>query len=181
MIFFFFRHKNCKGHLWPWMCMLQALDISQLDWAVLTLQCCLTPYAVDQKTICFPSESKWRQLFSTALQTGLLIKVKNWTFSTVAVYHSCFSKCSPANFNWKNKQKTNTGVRAEESRRHHTIIKLLGPKLHHIPAYMGGAVSRNRPVTQPTDSVHHDSSVQRLVQFDFWTCQNLYLFKEIKA
>lgn len=163
------------------MCMLQALDISQLDWAVLTLQCCLTPYAVDQKTICFPSESKWRQLFSTALQTGLLIKVKNWTLSTVAVYHSCFSKCSPANFNWKNKQKTNTGVRAEESRRQHTIIKLLGPKLHHIPAYMGGAVSRNRPVTHPTDSVHHDSTVQRLVQFDFWTCQNLYLFKEIKA
>lgn len=74
----FFRHKNCKGHLWPGMCMLQALDISQLDWAVLTLQCCLTPYAVDQKTICFPSESKWRQLFSTALQTGLLIKVKNF-------------------------------------------------------------------------------------------------------
>lgn len=67
-----------------------------------------------------------------------------------------------------NKKKTkNAGMRAEESRRQHTIIKLLGPKLHHIPVYMGGAVSRNRPVTQPTDSVHHDSTLQRLVQFDF--------------
>lgn len=108
------------------MCMLQALDISQLDWAVLTLQCCLTPYAVDQKTICFPSESKWRQLFSTALQTRLLIKVKNWTFSTVAVYHSCFSKCSPANFNWK-KQTKNKHWR--ESRRKPT------PSHHHKVAW----------------------------------------------
>lgn len=179
---FFFRHKNCKGHLWPWMCMLQALDISQLDWAVLTLQCCLTPYAVDQKTICFPSESKWRQLFSTALQTGLLIKVKNFEHYPQWQYIThVFLNAVPRISTEKNKQKTNTGVRAEESRRQHIIIKLLGPKLHHIPAYMGGAVSRNRPVTQPTDSVHHDSTVQRLVQFDFWTCQNLYLFKEIKA
>lgn len=64
---------------------------------------------------------------------------KLWTLSTVGVYHSCFSKCSPTNFNWKKQNKKNTGVRAEESRRQHTIIKLLGPKLHHIPVCMGGA------------------------------------------
>lgn len=161
------------------MCMLQALNISQLDWAVLTLQYCLTPYAVDQKTICFPSESKWRQSFSASLQMELLIKVKNferypqWEYIT-HVFLNAVPRISTGK---KQKKHWGESWRKPTPAHHHKV----GPRLHHIPVYMGGAVSRNRPVTQPTDSVRHDSTLQRLVKFDFRTYQNLYLFKEIKV